>query len=298
MPLATVLVATHDHGPMLLRSVGTALSQSVRDVEIFIVGDGATAETRRAAAQLADDSRVRFFDFPKGLHNGGENRHRALAHATGEIVCYLDDDDLWHRDHVAALQELLTAADFAHTLPLVVTAEGRLESWAVDLSRAADRDQLVTGRLGLAKSVAGHTRCIYSGLPYGWRNVEGPETVRDVWRQIVERPGCRVAASTRPTALQLPAAWREGWSLDRRLAELDEWSERLASPSWPLFVLDHFVHETADLQRHLAQVRGWLQEGERAAASWRDAWQTAQQSLAEARAYAESLEAERDARAG
>src|SRR6185503_19408377 len=143
MPIATVLVATHDHGPMLLRSVGTALDQSVRDVEVFIVGDGATAETRAAAAQLADDPRVRFFDFPKGPHNGGEHRHRALAHATAEIVCYLDDDDLWHRDHVAVLVELLAAADFAHTLPLVVTAEGRLQSWAVDLSRAADREELV-----------------------------------------------------------------------------------------------------------------------------------------------------------
>jgi len=178
----------------------------------------------------------------------------------------------------------------------MVTAEGRLESWAVDLSRAADREQLMAGRLGLAKSVAGHTRRIYTEIPYGWRNVEGPETVRDVWRQIAGRPGCRIAASTRPTALQLPAAWRQGWSLDRRLAELDDWNERLSSPSWPLFVLDRFVRETADLQRHLAEVREWLQEGERAAASWRDAWQSAQQSLAEARAYAESLEVERDAR--
>ena len=296
MPIATVLVATHDHGPMLLRSVGTALNQGVRDVEVLIVGDGATAETRAAAERLAADPRVRFFDFPKGPHNGGENRHRALVHARGEIVCYLDDDDLWHRDHVATLLELLSAADFAHTLPLVVTAEGRMESWAVDLSREADREQLMAGRLGLAKSVAGHTRSIYTELPHGWRNVEGPETVRDVWRQIVGRPGCRIAASTRPTAVQLPAAWREGWTLERRLAELDEWSERLASPSWPSFVLDHFVRETADLQRHLAEVRQWLREGERAAASWRDAWESAQQSLGEARAYAESLEAERDPR--
>jgi hypothetical protein len=296
MPIATVLVATHDHGPMLLRSVGTALNQSVRDVEVFIVGDGATAATRAAAERLSGDSRVRFFDFPKGPHHGGEHRHRALAHAEGEIVCYLDDDDLWHRDHVATLHELLTAADFAHTLPLVVTAEGRLQSWGVDLSRAADREELMAGRLGLAKSVAGHTRRIYGELPHGWRNVEGAETVRDVWRQIAGRPGCRIAASTRPTALQLPAAWREGWPRDRRLAELDDWNERLASPSWPLLVLDYFVRETADLQRHLAEVRGWLREGERAAVSWRDAWESAQQSLAEARAYAESLEAERNAR--
>lgn len=46
MTLATVLVPTHNHGPTLSLSVGSALAQTVQDIEVLVAGDGATAETR------------------------------------------------------------------------------------------------------------------------------------------------------------------------------------------------------------------------------------------------------------
>jgi hypothetical protein len=293
MPLVTVLVATHDHGPMLLRSVGSALEQSVRDLEVIIAGDGVTAETRAAASALALDPRVRFLDFPKEEGSGGTNRHRALAHGSGEVICYLDDDDLWHRDHVATLLALLTDADFAHTLPLALGVDGELCVLGVDLAREDDREGLAQGRLAVHKSVAGHTARIYRDLPHGWRNLHRSVTVADLWRQIVSRPGCRIATSTRPTALQLLAWSRLDWPLQRRLAELDEWRTRLASPQWPLLVLDALVRSTAVLQAHLVEVRSWLREGERYALSLREALGRKEASLAEAQAYAASLHTER-----
>jgi glycosyltransferase involved in cell wall biosynthesis len=43
---ATVLVPTHDHGLTLLRSVRSALRQTVEELEVFVVGDGVPDETR------------------------------------------------------------------------------------------------------------------------------------------------------------------------------------------------------------------------------------------------------------
>ena len=59
-PTATVLVPTHEHGPLLTVAVGSALRQSVEAIEVFIVCDGATEDTLNAAEALREaDDRVR-----------------------------------------------------------------------------------------------------------------------------------------------------------------------------------------------------------------------------------------------
>src|SRR5436309_1083330 len=98
---ATVLIPTHDHAPLLRHSLASVQEQSVEDIEIFVIGDGVTDETRALVAGLAtDDPRIRFFDHPKAPRHGEILRHAALAEARGEIVCYQADDDLWLPGHL------------------------------------------------------------------------------------------------------------------------------------------------------------------------------------------------------
>ena len=71
MTTFTVLVPTHDHADTLHFSVRSVLWQSLQEFEIFIVGDGVTEQTRAVVAGLLKhDSRIRFFDFPKGERHG------------------------------------------------------------------------------------------------------------------------------------------------------------------------------------------------------------------------------------
>ena len=56
---ATVLIPTHDHGRTLLRSVPSALAQTVSELEVFVVGDGVPDETRELMAELAAGRRAR-----------------------------------------------------------------------------------------------------------------------------------------------------------------------------------------------------------------------------------------------
>jgi len=121
---ATVLIPTYNHAPTLLHSTRSALAQTVREIEVFIVGDGMSPDTAAAADELERaDPRVRVFRFPKGPRHGEIHRHAALFEARGAIVCYLSDDDLWLPNHVKVIEELLRHAKTQGIITKPVTVD-------------------------------------------------------------------------------------------------------------------------------------------------------------------------------
>ncbi len=246
-PRATVVIPTHNHGPTLLYSGRSALNQTVEDLELFIVGDGVTGETRAAAQELAaEDERVRFFDNPKGLRLGETHRHAALQEARGEVVCYLSDDDLWLPEHVETMLRFLQEADFAGAMQVVITPEGRLKPTSGDLSLSHYRELLLSRPRGVNRvplSSGAHTMEMYRRLPHGWRT-SPPEAATDLymWQQFLSIPDCRAVSTARPTVLQFPSPQRKDWTEEERIAELETWSRKAADPAWR----QGFVYEVLD----------------------------------------------------
>ena len=227
---ATVLVPTFDHGPMLRYSVGSALTQTVEQLEVLIVGDGVPPVTQEVVAELSRDPRVRFFDHPKGARHGEAYRHSALLEARGRIVCYLSDDDLWTTDHVAAMLDLLADADFAHALPVRVEPDGGIGGWATDLSLRRARDLHLSGANSIPFSCGAHTITMYRRLPHGWRTTPaGTPTDLYMWQQFLAQPACRAVSGTRPTVVHFASPDRRGWTAEQRLDELHRWSRKLST---------------------------------------------------------------------
>ncbi|HEY3026603.1 MAG TPA: glycosyltransferase family 2 protein [Pyrinomonadaceae bacterium] len=246
MPVvATVLIPTFNHGPTLRHSVGSALEQTVSDIEIFIVGDGVPDVTREIVADLMHhDERVRFFDNPKGPRTGEIHRHRALAEARGEIVYYLSDDDLWLPDHVETMRDLLEEADYANALMLHLDAAGKLGVAPLDLSYPGERELVVMGRKGTSLSSMTHTLEMYRRLPYGWRTTP-QEIFTDYYmqQQFLGEASCRAVSSMRPTMLKFKSEDRAGWTLDQRVSELEEWRRKFRDPA----EREKFVYQVLDL---------------------------------------------------
>ena len=230
------MIPTHTHGETLRYSVPTALGQTVGDIEVFIVGDGVPEITRAIAAEfVAADSRVRFFDFPKGPSRGEVYRHRVLGAATGEIVCYLFDDDLWLPEHVEVMRDLLRDADFAFTRPVVVGPRGELSAPLVDLAAPLHRHLFTDPRSATASvpTCAAHTMALYRGLPFGWRTTpRGQAPDKYMWAQCLADPDCIARSTSRPTALIFSDPPRRHWTPSRRLAELQQWSRGLDDQVW------------------------------------------------------------------
>jgi glycosyltransferase involved in cell wall biosynthesis len=206
MPDATVLVPTHDHAQYLPYSLRSALDQDGVEIELFVVGDGVEDETRASVTPFLDDQRVRFFDFPKGERYGERLRHEALAEATGDVVCYLEDDDLLLPGHVEEMIRLLENADFAHSAPFFILEDGEVVYQPFDLARPEFHAFLLApGRNSIGLTGASHTLAAYRRLPHGWRAAP-PDVATDkhMWQQWVSQPWFRGVTGRRPTHLHYP----------------------------------------------------------------------------------------------
>jgi len=142
----SVVIPTHNHGPLLRYALSSALAQSVQEIEVLVIGDGVPRVTREIMDEvMANDERVQFFDYPKGPHNGEKYRAEVLGQAKGAVIAYLSDDDLWLPNHLEVMERALEAADFAHSLPLRIDPGGQLAGWNVDLQLGWYRRLLLSG---------------------------------------------------------------------------------------------------------------------------------------------------------
>jgi hypothetical protein len=258
-PKATVLIpTTGDRGSLLPYSVGSVLAQTIRDLEVFIVGDGLTDSSRKIVADLMkSDNRIRFFDFPKHTRRGEPHRHEVLAGAQGEIVCYLCDRDLMLPHHVATLLDLLKASNFAHTLWCGIEPDGRFTlRERLQLDDANHRKAFIDGRIGMGLSFVGHTMTLYRNLPQGW-DTTPKEVATDwyMWKKFLSHPDCKPASSDTLTILYFKrGGGHPGWPVAQRLQELQEWSRRMQDSSW----CDRLVSEMNEwLSRPRSKLYRW-----------------------------------------
>jgi glycosyltransferase involved in cell wall biosynthesis len=237
-----LLPTTGEKGPFIVHAIECVLGQSERELELLVVGDGMGAGTREVVqSYVARDPRVRLYEFPKQRSRGTPNRHHVLtSDASGEIVCYICDRDLWSRDHLARMGAALESHDLAYTQSLMVERGGmRFGPPLLDLGRD-DHRRFFESRIRqfhefLPLSGVGHTMAMYRRLPHGWRaNPVGAETGTDyyMWLQFLGVSECRVGTTLTPTLVWFPkSSW--GYQLDAAKAEaLRSWRERIMRETW------------------------------------------------------------------
>ena len=92
MPRVSVIVPTYNSARFLGRAINSILAQTYTDYEIIVVDDGSTDDTRDVLRPFRD--RVRYFF--QANRGAASARNLALAQAGGELIAYLDADDMWY----------------------------------------------------------------------------------------------------------------------------------------------------------------------------------------------------------
>ena len=92
----SVIITTKNRRKLLENAIQSVLSQTVNDVECIVVDDASEDGTQEF---YENDSRIVYVRIDAVDSRGGNYaRNQGIAHATGEFVSFLDDDDVWTPD--------------------------------------------------------------------------------------------------------------------------------------------------------------------------------------------------------
>lgn len=111
MPIISVIIPAYNSEKTIEKTIESVLNQTFADFELIVINDGSQDSTLDIVSQVKD-TRIKVFSYP----NAGANfsRNRGFSHAVGDMVSFLDADDIWTPDKLAsqlqALQENTTAA--------------------------------------------------------------------------------------------------------------------------------------------------------------------------------------------
>jgi glycosyltransferase involved in cell wall biosynthesis len=101
--LVSILINNYNYGRFLPEAIDSALSQSYSPVEVVVVDDGSTDGSRDVMAGYGSKVTSVLKE------NGGQSSafNSGFAHCKGEIICFLDSDDLFVSGKVAAIVKVL-----------------------------------------------------------------------------------------------------------------------------------------------------------------------------------------------
>lgn len=233
-PRFTVLLPVHRPPALLPFAIESVLAQRSRDFELFVICDGAPAETVACAREYARrDRRVRVFAFAKGERHGEAYRHAALQEARGRYVAHICDDDFWFPAHLDEMEKLLAVIDFGNLRHTQVDPRGEVRSLPGNLAAPEIRRAMLHEKFNFfSPTFAGYRLDAYRRLPEGWTPAP-PDVWTDLymWRKFLRRDDMSFATGDAITALHFPASARAHMALDQRAAENKAWFERARDPS-------------------------------------------------------------------
>jgi hypothetical protein len=110
MPRVSVIVPLYNKARWVIRALDSIASQSFTDFEAIVVDDGSTDGSTALARTYAD---ARFRVLTQANAGPGAARNTGLREASGEYVAFLDADDEWLPDYLAAAVAHLDGPEYA-----------------------------------------------------------------------------------------------------------------------------------------------------------------------------------------
>src|SRR4051794_29928113 len=106
LPLVSVIIPTFNREDVIANAIGSALGQTYKNLEVIVIDDGSIDNTEFRLAYLRENIR-----YVKQNNQGpSAARNKGIQMARGEIVAFLDSDDLWSENKIARQVAVLQKA--------------------------------------------------------------------------------------------------------------------------------------------------------------------------------------------
>lgn len=104
-PLVSVIINCFNGEAYLRETIDSVIAQTYTNWEI-VFWDNQSIDSTSDIVKSYDDDRIHYYYAP--IHTTlGKARNLAVKQARGEYVCFLDSDDVWHKDKLCAQIKLL-----------------------------------------------------------------------------------------------------------------------------------------------------------------------------------------------
>ncbi len=155
LPTVSVVIPTRARSEVVRRAVHSALTQTLRDIEVIVVVDGVDPATVAVLKEIPDP-RLVIAPLPQPV-GAAEARNIAVQRARGAWIAFLDDDDEWLPEK---LERQLTCAleEVTGSMPVVCSAY---------IARSGDRDILFGRRAPLPHEPISEYMFCRHGISYG-----------------------------------------------------------------------------------------------------------------------------------
>lgn len=99
-PLVSVIIPTYKRSNMLPRAIDSVLKQTYQNIQIIVIDDNDPntdwrTETEKKMQLYKDNHKIKYIRHPQN-RNGSVARNTGIEQSDGEIICFLDDDDIYY----------------------------------------------------------------------------------------------------------------------------------------------------------------------------------------------------------
>ena len=104
-PLISVIIPTYNRGRLILESVNSVLNQTYKNIELIVVDDCSTDDTKKIIESIKD-FRIKYVKLEK-KSGACVARNRGIEKSTGEFIAFNDSDDLWIPEKICSQLDFL-----------------------------------------------------------------------------------------------------------------------------------------------------------------------------------------------
>jgi len=213
-PLVSIITATYNRSNVLRYAIESVVAQTFTDWEMWIAGDACTDDTE-ATVRAFGDPRLNFFNLPQNVGDQSGPNNQAFQRAGGRYIAYLNHDDLWFPDHLAASLQALEETGADLVFPLIVKRRPDGVFTCDDLSA----DRRYVPHIAVPASLWVLRRELIEEIGPWRRYSECHATPSQEWLFRAWRAGKDLRYTPRLTALALPSGGRPAAYANRDFLE-------------------------------------------------------------------------------
>jgi succinoglycan biosynthesis protein ExoO len=142
-PEVSIIIPAYNTEPYIAQAIHSALSQTIKNIEVFVIDDGSTDQTLQIARSFSDQ-RLHILCHSKNM-GVSATRNQCLNKAAGKWIAVLDSDDWYAPDRLEKLLNIAEAENadmIADDLNFI--QDGATQPWSTLIQESDSLLQAVT----------------------------------------------------------------------------------------------------------------------------------------------------------